>query len=276
MTATDIKENIIPYLGETPPYMSIPENILFRDHTIETEIRDWNFENENFSDLVKLIFSLGSLSLYKILNDETREKIYFLGEKIRIRKVSYREPTSITITSKSILESNRKGKTHTHIKDSYSGELLYSAELDYYIITRAAFELFYKDIYSTVPVEYHDKNLPQSEIIYTENSQHFIISTEPFTPNQCKGHFENYPIVPFVYITNCILKEIFNFLTTGSRYEIESFEAYASNALPTGITFRTEVFHQQYLKNLFYFKCEIKDTSGNPYGVIIFNIKSKK
>ncbi|RKE77945.1 hypothetical protein DEU39_3588 [Chryseobacterium sp. AG363] len=34
-------------------------------------------------------------------------------------------------------------------------------------------------------------------------------------------------------------------------YEIESFEGYASNALPTGIIFLTEVFHQRYLKNLF-------------------------
>ncbi|MGR3855991.1 hypothetical protein [Chryseobacterium indologenes] len=275
MATINIK-NIIPFLGETAPYLSIPEGITFRDHTIETEIEDWNFENENFSQLIKLLFSFGSLSLYNILNDKTGEKMYFLGEKIRIRKLSYKEPAAITITSECILESDRKGKSHIYIREIDSKELLYSAELDYYIITREAFELFYKDLFSTVPVEYHDKNLPESKIINTGIPHHFTISTDPFTPNQCKGHFENHPIVPFVFMTHCILKEIFRFLGDEVSYEIESFEGYASNALPTGITFLTEVFYQKYLKNLLYFKCEIKDTSGILYGVIIFSIKSKK
>jgi hypothetical protein len=276
MTTTDIKKNIIPYLGEAAPYLSVPENIIFRDQTIETEIEDWNFENENFSQLIKLLFSFGSLGLYNILNDKTDEKMYFLGEKIRIRKLSYKEPTAVIITSESILESDRKGKSHIYIRESHSGELLYSAELDYYIIVREAFELFYKDLRSTVPVEYHDKNLPESKIINTGIPHHFTVSTDPFTPSQCKGHFENYPIVPFVFMTNCVLKEVFNFLGNEISYEIESFEGYASNALPTGITFLTEIFYQKYLKNLLYFKCEIKDSCGNPYGVIIFTIKSKK
>lgn len=276
MTTTDIKKNIIPYLGEAAPYLSIPEGITFRDHTIETEVEDWNFENENFSQLIKLLFSFGSLGLYNILNDKTGEKMYFLGEKIRIRKLSYKEPAAITITGESILESDRKGKSHIYIREAHSKELLYSAELDYYIIAREAFELFYKDLFSTVPVEYHDENLPESKIINTGIPHHFTISTDPFTPNQCKGHFENHPIVPFVFMTHCILKEIFSFLGNEVSYEIESFEGYASNALPTGITFLTEVFYQKYLKNLLYFKCEIKDTSGILYGVIIFSIKSKK
>ena len=59
-------------------------------------------------------------------------------------------------------------------------------------------------------------------------------------------------------------------------YEIESFEGYASNALPTGIIFLTEVFHQRYLKKSFYFKCEVSDTSGNPYGVVIFYYQIEK
>ncbi|PWN59088.1 hypothetical protein [Chryseobacterium viscerum] len=276
MTTTDIQKNIIPYLGEAAPYIIIPENIIFRDHKIETEIKNWNFENENFSHLVKLLFSLGSLGLYKLLNDGSREKIYFLGEKVRIRKLSFKEPQAATITNESILESDRKGKSYIHIGDSQSDELLYTGELDYYIVAQEAFELFYKDLHTTVPVEYHDSNLPQSKIINTEVPHHFTISTEPFTSNQCKGHFENYPIVPFAFIANCILKEIFNFLNREISYEIESLEGYASNALPTGITFLTEVFHQKYLKNLIYFKCEIKDTSGNSYGALIFNIKSKK
>lgn len=275
MTTTDIKENIIPYIGETLPYISVPENIIFNEHIIEAEIEDWNFEKENFSNLIKILSSWGSFSLYKLLNDTSKEKIYFLGEKIRIRKLSYREPDTVCITSESILESKRKGKSYIQVKDKHSGEVLYSSEIDYYIITQDAFELFYKDFFTPVPVEYHDSSFPESTIIRTEIPNHFTISTAPFTPNQCKGHFENYPIVPFAFLANCLLKEIFNFLNEQEAYEIDSLEGYASKALPTGIVFITEVYHQKFLKNLVYFKCEIKDTSGNSYGVIIFNIKSK-
>lgn len=275
MTTTEIQKNIIPYIGETLPYISTPENLIFNGHKIETEIKNWNFENENFSDLIKTLSSLGSFSLYKLLNDTSKEKIYFLGEKLRIRKLSYKEPDAIAVSSESILESDRKGKSYIYLKDAYTGETLYSSEFDYYIITRDAFELFYKDFYVAGPIEYHDQNLPESKIIQDGTPHHFTVSTDPFTPDQCKGHFENYPIVPFVFISNCILKEIFNFLTNDKSYEIDSLEGYASKALPTGVTFITEVFHQRFLKNLIYFKCEIKDTSGNSYGILILNIKSK-
>ncbi|MGH1519820.1 hypothetical protein [Chryseobacterium sp. JK1] len=275
MTITEIKENIIPYIGETSPYITIPENIIFKGNTIETEIKDWHFENENFPKLIKQLSSLGSFCLYKLLNDTTKEKIYFLGEKLRVRKLSYKEPTSVTISCESNLESNRKGKSYIYVKDTATGERLYSSEFDYYIITKDAFEQFYQGFHHPEPVEYHDTSLPASKIIKNDIPHHFTISTEPFTPAQCKGHFENYPIVPFIFIANCVLKEIFNFLNQENTYEIDSLEGYASQALPTGIVIHTEVFHQKFLKNLIYFKCEIKDTSGNSYGIIILNIKAK-
>ncbi|WP_347218550.1 hypothetical protein [Chryseobacterium sp.] len=276
MTTTDIKNSIIPYIGETAPYISIPENIIFNGHTIETEISDKDFNNENLTHLLKTLASLGSCSLYKLLNDSSKEKIYFLGEKLRVRKLSYRPiPDTLTITGGSYLESPRKGKSCLNTKDKQSGETLYSFELDYYIINQDSFKLFYQDFFNDTPIENYDEKLPEGNINKTEDPHQYTISIMPFTPNQCKGHFENYPIVPFVFIANCILREIFNFLGTMSSYEIDSLEGYASKAMPIGTEFLVEVFQQRFLKNLIYFKCEIKDTSGNSYGVIIINIKSE-
>nr|WP_315026298.1 hypothetical protein [uncultured Chryseobacterium sp.] len=272
---TDIKENIIPYIGETAPYISIPENIVYNGHKIETKITEWNFENEKFSNLIKMLASLGSCSLYRLLNDTSKEKIYFLGEKLRIRKLSYKTPETVLVTSESFLESARKGKSHLTLKDIHTGELLYSFEMDYYIITQEAFQLFYKDYLNTTPIEHYDEKHPEGKIIQTGDKHQFIISIPPFTPNQCRGHFENYPIVPFVFVANSILKEILNFLDQQGTYEMDSLEGYASKAIPTGTTFMIEVFHQKFLKDLMYFKCEIKDSAGNSYGVVIFNIKSK-
>lgn len=275
MKTLDLKETIIPYIGETAPYISIPEHIIVNGNTIETEITDWNFNNENFTHLLKTLASLGSCSLYKLLNDSSKEKIYFLGEKLRIRKLSYKTPESVSITSESFLESQRKGKSHLILKDIHSKEPLYSFELDYYIITQNAFQLFYKDYFNDVPVEYHDEKLPETSIEYSGDQHQFTISIMPFTPNQCKGHFENYPIVPFVYLGNCVLREIFKLLGGERSHEIDSLEGYASKAMPTGVEFRVEVFQQKFLKNLTYFKCEIKDTTGVLYAVLIISMLSK-
>ncbi|ROI01209.1 MULTISPECIES: hypothetical protein [unclassified Chryseobacterium] len=274
MTTTDIKEHIIPYIGETLPYISIPDHIIFREHKMETEIFGQDFSNENFANLIKKLASLGSLSLYKLLNDTSKEKIYFLGEKVRIRKLSYKTSDAISVTSESILESKRKGRSLLMIKDIHSGEALYSFEMDYYIITQDSFQLFYQDYFSSSPVEDYDKSLPESRINPTNDRHQFTISIMPFSPNQCKGHFENYPIVPFVFITNCILKEIFAFLGNERNYEVDSLEGYASIAVPTGKELLIEVFHQKLLKNLIYFKCEFKDHSGTSYGALITNIKA--
>ncbi|MBP2616883.1 hypothetical protein [Chryseobacterium jejuense] len=276
MTTTDIKNSIIPYIGETVPYINIPENIIFNGHTIETEISGQDFSNENLTHLLKILASLGSCSLYKLLNNSSKEKIYFLGEKLRIRKLSYRPiPDTITITGGSYLESKRKGKSCLNVKDKQSGEILYSFELDYYIISQDSFRLFYKDFFNDTPIGTYDEKLPEGKINKTKDHYQLTISIMPFTLNQCKGHFENYPIVPFVFIANCVLREIFNFLGNRDIYEIDSLEGYASKAMPIGTEFQVEVFQQKFLRNLIYFKCEIKDTSGNSYAVIIINIKSE-
>ncbi|WP_312994337.1 hypothetical protein [Chryseobacterium flavum] len=275
MTTTDIQKNIIPYIGETDPYINIPENSIFNDHTIETEIYGHDFSNENFTYLLKTLASLGSCSLYKLLNDSSKEKIYFLGEKLRIRKLSYRPiPDAISITGASYLESKRKGKSCLNAKDKQSGETLYSFELDYYIINQDSFRLFYKDYFNDTPVESYDEKLPEAKINKTGAPHQFTISIMPFSLSQCKGHFENYPIVPFVFVANCVLREIFNFLGNQNIYEIDSLEGYASKAMPTGTEFLVEVFQQKFLKNLIYFKCEIKDLSGTPYAIIIVNLRS--
>ncbi|WP_336964991.1 hypothetical protein [Chryseobacterium contaminans] len=276
MTTTDIQKNIIPYIGETVPYINIPGNSIFNEHAIETEISGQDFSNENFSHLLKTLASLGSCSLYKLLNDSSKEKIYFLGEKLRIRKLSYKPiPETISITGGSYLESKRKGKSCLNAKDKQSGEILYSFELDYYIISQDSFKLFYKDFFNNTPIEYYDEKLPKGKINTTDNHHHFSISINPFSLNQCKGHFENYPIVPFVFIANCVLREIFNFLGNQNIYEIDSLEGYASKAMPIETEFVAEVFKQKILKNLIYFKCEIKDLSGNSYTVMIINIKTE-
>lgn len=274
MTTTDIKKNIIPYLGETAPYISIPENTVFNGNRMEAEISNYNFTKENFSKLIKVLSSLGSCNLYRLLNTKSTEQIYFMGEKVRIRQLSYKKSDSASITCESFLESKRKGKSSLLMRDNHSGEALYSFELDYHIIAKDTFKLFYKDYFNDAAVEYHDENLPEGDITI-EDAHRFTVLLNPFTPNKCKGHFENYPIVPSVFIMNCTLREIFNFMGSTNTYEVDNLEGFASKAMPTGIKYRIEISHQKFLKDLIFFKCEIKDLLGTSYAIIIVNLRSK-
>lgn len=275
MFTADFKNNILPYIGETQPYVFVPEKVtLNNNYKIETEIPNFDIKNRNFTNLIKVLSSLGSCNLYKLLNDTSKEKIYFLGEKLRIRKLSYKESNSFSISCKSFLESKRKGKSYLNIKDTESKEMLYTFELDYYIISKDAFENIYKDYFNDTPIDFFDKSLPESKISI-ESDKRFLINVNSFTPNQCKGHFEKFPIVPAVYITNCILKEIFNFMGTNTIYEVDSLEMYLSKAMPTGKDFIVYVFHEKFLRDITYFKCEVKDNIGNIYGTYIINIKAK-
>lgn len=275
MSANDFKNNIIPYIGETPPYVFIPDKVILNnDYKIETELTNFDVKNKNFTNLIKVLSSLGSCNLYKLLNDDSKEKIYFLGEKLRIRKLSYKESDSFSVSCKSFLESKRKGKSYLNVKDLDSKEMLYTFELDYYIISKDSFENIYKDYYDDTPIEVYNENLPETRI-NIESSKRFSIHVSPFYPNQCKGHFDNFPIVPAVFITNCILKEIFNFLGNETSHEVDSLEIYLSKAMPTGKEFIVYVSNQKFLKDITNFKCEIKDMSGNMYGTYIINTKTK-
>lgn len=112
MTTQDIKKNIIPYLGETAPYISVPENIIFNSNRLETSISDYSFNHENFSKLIKLLSSLGSCNLYKLLNPSLKEQIYFMGEKVRIRQLSYKNQTPQPLPAKVFW--NLKEKVNHH------------------------------------------------------------------------------------------------------------------------------------------------------------------
>lgn len=273
MSTTDLK-NIIPYIGETEPYLFIPENItLNNDRIVEAEITNCNFKNENFTNLLKILSSLGSCNLYKILNTISKEKIYFLGEKLRIRKISYKTLESISITCESFLESNKKGKSYLNVKDLSSREILYSFELDYYIILQNSFESIYKDYFNSTPIEYYNEKLPES-VVNIENNSRLTILIEPFTLNQCKGHFDKYPIVPAVFVANCILKKNFNFLGSDSLHEVDSLEMYMVRAMPIEKELTVNISHQKLLKSIMYFECKIRDISGMIYGTYFINIKS--
>lgn len=275
MLTADFRNKIIPSIGETLPYAFVPEKVILNnEYKIEIEVDDLDFTNENFANLIKILASLGSCNLYKLLNDRSKEKIYFLGEKFRIRKLAYINANSFSVSCESFLESKRKGKSHLNVKNLDSKEILYTFELDYHIVTKYTFENLYKDYFDDAPIDFFDNTLPKSSV-NIESDTRFSIRINPFSPNQCKGHFDNFPIVPAVLITSCILREVFNILGNNAVHEVDNLEMYLNKAMPTRKEFTVEIFHRKFLRDITYFKCEVTDMSGIIYGTYIINIKTK-
>ncbi len=269
------KTEIIPYVGEDSPYVFIPSNITIEENTICTKIENLNFEKENFSDLIKILSSFGSLNLSRLINLESQKRIkrYFLGEKLRIRKLFDNiTTTNITLICNSYLNSDRKGFSNIIVRDSESNIDIYSFELNYYIFTESAFQKIYKTYHDTTPIISNDNTLPNSEIII-KNDTTFTINVSPFNRNQCNGHFNEYPIVPAVSITKCILKELYNFLGNDCSYEIDSIEMYLLLAMNIDKNFIIEINHYQYLKDLTYFNCSVKDATDKKYGTYVISLK---
>nr|WP_315026300.1 hypothetical protein [uncultured Chryseobacterium sp.] len=275
MTTTNTQEHNTPYISETSPYTSIPAHILLKDNKIKTEFKDYNFKNENFLTLLKSLASLSSCNLHQILRNITKDKIYFIGEKIKIKKTSFKNtPTSISITGESVLESKKRGKSYLKVKDITSEDMLYSFEMDYYMMTPETFKMAYKNYFEPDIITHYHKRPPENRITQTKPENQFTISIHPFTSNQCKGHFENHPVVPFAIAINCIVKEIFDFF--GSNSEIENIEGHLSKAIPIETKLEAEFFYQKFLKDQTYIKCEIKDKAGTSYAILMINIKSMK
>jgi hypothetical protein len=105
-----------------------------------------NFKSFQFSKLVQILSTAGSINLSSEMNDHHGD-FYYLGEKLRIRKCSYEKDDSkdvIISSMKSILEDNRRGKSIVNVVDE--DEIpLYTFELDYSIIDNNSFKKIFSN-----------------------------------------------------------------------------------------------------------------------------------
>lgn len=267
-------KNILELIGETSPYLfENAGSITFKDgHTEFPLYKPFeSFERENFSDFIRILNSIGSLNLVNQL--KTDQKNYFLAEKLRIRKISHKRPSGLLVAKISPqLENNQKGKSLIEIWDE--SNKLYQMEIDYFIFNEPAFKKVFEPHYNE---ENHSSSstLPDTIFEYV-NENEFKVTVNEFTRDQCKGHFENYQIVPAVYIAKCILKDIYKMDTETNQemepLEIDNLEVYLNRAMPVNTVFKVNVNIMRLQKNLKTYQCTVTDHK-NEYGHYIFTLK---
>ncbi|WP_202701733.1 hypothetical protein [Flavobacterium sp. UGB4466] len=271
------QRNIVDLIGETSPYLfENADKIAFKDNPTEFPLHQpfESFERENFSDFIKILTTMGSLNLVKEM--KTEEKNYFLAEKLRIRRISHQQPSGLLVAKISPqLENHQKGKSLIEIRDD--ANTLFQMEVDYYIFNEPSFKKIFEPHYNgETDAAFPSCTLPETSLEYL-NENEFNVTVNGFTRDQCKGHFENYQIVPAVYIAKCILKNVFKSApantTETAAVEIENVEAFLNKAMPVDTAFKVNVSIFRLQKNLKTYKCTVTDYA-NEYGHYFITLKN--
>lgn len=265
------QKNVIDLIGETAPYLFENADKIVFDQSI-TEISLYKsfecFEKENLVDLIKILSTLGSLSLVSEIKKEERN--YFLGEKLRIRRISYHKPSGmLTAKVTSLLENNRKGRALIDVVNDQTK--LFQMEMDYYIIDEISFKQMFASHYNTEKYNNLIKALPYTSFEFLSENE-FNITINAFSRNHCCGHFDNFEIVPAVFVGKCILKKIFE-MFPDIVSEVDSLEVFLNNAMPINTVFNVNVKTTQLLRNLRNYHCTITDCKTH-YGYFFATLKN--
>ncbi|MGQ8869207.1 hypothetical protein [Myroides sp. TSA_177.3] len=270
-------KDIAQRLGENSPYLFPLNSLVIQDTTLEyTESIALSNSFEAFYKVLQIASSLGSIALLQKM--DVVSKTFFLGEKLRIRKIPQGEISDeLKYQAESLLFSERKGKSLVNIFDQHQ-QLAYTFELDYIIFTEDSFQRVFKSFYTAelalnTPVEF------RNEVTVTPLcSSHFQVIIQAFSAEQCAGHFDHYPIVPAVFIVNRLLSAIETFfkmqdtsLSTKTLI-VDSLEIFPNTATPPNTDLHAHVYYRQITKNNYLFVCPIHD-SQTEYGNYIITIK---
>ena len=111
--------------------------------------------------------------------------------------------------------------------------------------------------------------MPTTSLEYLSENEYTIIVDE-FSRNHCFGHFNNYEIVPAVFMAKCILKNIFEM---SPDMEIDNMEVFLNKAMPTNIPFIANVKKMNLSRNLVKYKCTVTDNKTE-YGHYFLTFKN--
>ena len=261
--------------AEEYPYLYPLDNLKIAADSLELTIPQIpDYEFMNFGRLLQVVSSIGSCCLSHKLG--LNGKYYFLGEKLRIRKRNYNNKGGpLTIKGNAISTSKRKGKALVDIFDE-DNSLKYTLELDCNVFSEDTFNKLLKEHADDVIPGDFSSDLPSLYNTYIDEDQ-FTISIEGFSREQCKGHFSGFPIVPAVFVSNCVLAGIEKWFRSSDNgitpLYVESLEIFANKAIPLNVQFKGETSIIKLATKIFMFVSEIKDLSGNEYGYHIITVQ---
>ncbi len=265
------------YIGESAPYLYSLDDLVAEGEYLTLPIGSTHeYQSNNFAKLLQVVSSLGSCSLSNLLGHSS--KTFFLGEKLRIRRTAFNiQEGPLNIRAKSVVASKRKGKSIVEIFDQ-ANVMAYTFELDYTIFSEEAFrKLFKENSVSTDEAVAFCNQFPATRNIIQSDNQ-FIISVDPFTRQNCIGHFEGYPIVPAVFMANRLLVGIQQWLEAAHEGKplvthVDSLELFPNKAMPIDTHYDAAIVATKLAPKLMLFTCSILDKDQTEYGVYLITVQ---
>lgn len=270
--------NITSLISESYPYI-LPFQVIdyTKDGNLITELKNNQvYYNQHFDELLQVISTIGSYNI--ALKTESNSKHIYLGHHLRVRKTNFLELSMENISAHSfaLMESSKKAKT---LINMYSdGNIVYSFELEYTILNINTFKKLFVHLQNN---NFEDNisqvsSIPLVENEYFDNSN-FNIKISAFNARQCLGHFENYPMVPAVRITQCLLKGIKTWIEDHQikhlNIIVDGLEMFPNFAMPININYTANVVVKNTSNKSTMFLCSVNGDNRIEYGNYIILIK---
>ena len=265
-------------IGETDPYLFNIDSLVIKESTMEyTTTDDSYLAFSDFYKITQIASSLGSLALAKAM--EITSKNYFLGKKMRIRKIDNRAiDKGLKYCARSLKYAPKQGKSMVDIFDEQD-QLAYTFELDYFVFSEDSFYRLFKNY----AIPYHEasesKSLAVEKVEIEEIEPSFFrVVIQPFSNEECAGHFDHYPIVAAVFVVKQLLRAIEQFFQlqggtlTQKTWSIDSLEMFLNVAMPPQRRLNSKVYYHQVAKDIFVFVCPIRDEQVE-YGNYLITVK---
>lgn len=271
-------KHLYNYIGENYPYLFPMDNLVKNASTVEySTTNSSDSQLRGFKEIGQIVASLGSISLLTAM--DISSKTFFLAEKIRIRKInSTIVEDGLKYCAKPFSFSKRKGKVLVDVLNNQN-QLFYTSELEYVIFDENAFNDVFSSFYTEkIPAE--SSPIKEDVLVNLIEPFYFKIQIPSFTIEQCKGHFDNYPIVPGVFIMDRLLEGIEKFFklqgedVQSKKLVLDNLETFLNTATPVYSELSSLVHYRQVSKDSYLFVCTITDSNHKiEYGHFVITVK---
>ncbi|HVI47902.1 MAG TPA: hypothetical protein VM802_23745 [Chitinophaga sp.] len=171
------------------------------------------FAADNFPELLKNCISMEAYNASRI--NQSAGASYILGNKLHVSRypeIRIDNTLNVSLVSRQLAPHRYSS---TFIITNNNNEPAYTMLFDYYALDETSFQSKFGHLKNISPQPGSGviPPLPRLTRMNFTDPYAYRILLNPFTAEHCQGHFVNYPCVPTVLLSQCLLNEAIAWLT---------------------------------------------------------------
>ncbi|MEN8121727.1 MAG: hypothetical protein ABFS35_15355 [Bacteroidota bacterium] len=205
-------EKILNKISVKPPYFALSNMVMETNETLSAMVPvEQPMGNEygiiSAAEAGRHMAILGSCALS--IKNPNPGRHYYLAVGAKVKKISNLDETGVLFGKANVVHLDKRNGIVSTKLFTENGQLLFIIEVTYKIMQHNLFEKLFiqnKQNEPFIPIynSPYQKDHPLSEPIFTNN----ILKTSlgPLQPNECQGHFQNFPAVPVAILMHSLSK----------------------------------------------------------------------